>query len=642
MEKLIGLVAAPARTAAPTFAAHALNRAAQARGIALALETRSALGVQTPLSADQIGAASAVLIAADDPASIDEAPFAGKTIHRVSVDDAIRDADAVLARAAGRASDAAVATAFAQAANGAAPVGGAVSAASRAGAQAAGGAPAASLAAARSGVAEAPRAPIAASADARPLKIVAITSCPTGIAHTFMAAEGLAQGAQALGHAIHVETQGSVGAQNKLTDAQIAEADLVVIAADTQVDKSRFKGKRLYETGTKGAIGKGAALIGRAIVEARIEGGAAAGAGAGASALVDQVAAAKQARAAKAGGPYRHLMTGVSYMLPFVVAGGLLIALSFALGGIYAFDDAHKGTLAWSLFQIGAKSAFALIVPALSGYIAYSIADRPGITPGMVGGMLAASLNAGFLGGIVSGFLAGYAALLINRHLKLHRNLEGLKPVLIIPLLSTLIVGLLMIYVVGSPVAAALHALEGWLRSMQAGSAVVLGLILGGMMAVDMGGPVNKAAYAFSAGLIASHVYTPMAATMAAGMTPPLGIALATWLFRQRFGTEEREAGKAAAVLGIAFITEGAIPFAARDPMRVIPACIAGSAVTGAISMAAGAELKVPHGGIFVLPIPNAVTHLGVYALAIVVGTLVTAVAVGALKRTPQPAVART
>ncbi|AOJ04979.1 PTS fructose transporter subunit IIBC [Burkholderia mayonis] len=644
MKKLIGLVAAPARTAAPAFAAHALNRAAQARGIALALETRSALGVQTPLSADQIDAASAVLIAADDPASIDEAPFAGKTIHRVSVDDAIRDAHAVLARAAGCASEAAVADASAHAANGAAPVGGAVSAASRAEAQAVRGAPAASLAAARSGVAEAPRAPIAASADARPLKIVAITSCPTGIAHTFMAAEGLAQGAQALGHAIHVETQGSVGAQNKLTDAQIAEADLVVIAADTQVDKRRFKGKRLYETGTKGAIGKGAALIGRAIAEARIEGGAAAGAGAGAGApaLADQVAAAKQARAAKAGGPYRHLMTGVSYMLPFVVAGGLLIALSFALGGIYAFDDAHKGTLAWSLFQIGAKSAFALIVPALSGYLAYSIADRPGITPGMVGGMLAASLNAGFLGGIASGFLAGYAALLINRHLKLHRNLEGLKPVLIIPLLSTLIVGLLMIYVVGSPVAAALHALEGWLRSMQAGSAVVLGLILGGMMAVDMGGPVNKAAYAFSAGLIASHVYTPMAATMAAGMTPPLGIALATWLFRQRFGAEEREAGKAAAVLGIAFITEGAIPFAARDPMRVIPACIAGSAVTGAISMAAGAELKVPHGGIFVLPIPNAVTHLGVYALAIVVGTLVTAVAVGALKRTPQPAVAGT
>ncbi len=578
MEKLIGLVAAPEQVAAPVVAAQALSRAARARGtaLALALETRSVLGVETPLSAAQIEAARTVLIAADEGVSIDAAPFAGKTIVRVTLDDAIREADAVLARAADGARH---------------------------------------------------ETQAASAAPAKVLRIVAITSCPTGIAHTFMAAEGLAQGAQALGHEIHVETQGSVGAQNPLTDAQIAAADLVVIAADTQVDKSRFRGKRLYETGTKSAIGKGAALLERAWAEARVEGDAPA------RPLADQVAATKQARAAQAGGPYRHLMTGVSFMLPFVVAGGLLIALSFALGGIYAFDDAHRGTLAWALFQIGAKSAFALIVPALSGYIAYSIADRPGIAPGMVGGMLAASLGAGFLGGIVSGFLAGYAALLINRHLKLHRNLEGLKPVLIIPLLSTLIVGLLMIYVVGTPVAVALHALEEWLRSMQAGSALTLGLILGAMMAFDMGGPINKAAYAFSVGLIASHVYTPMAATMAAGMTPPLGIALATWLFRARFSPEEREAGNAAAVLGIAFITEGAIPFAARDPMRVIPACVAGSAAGGAISMVAGAELKVPHGGIFVLPIPNAVSHLGLYAVAILAGTLVTAVAVGAFKR---------
>jgi PTS system fructose-specific IIC component len=357
------------------------------------------------------------------------------------------------------------------------------------------------------------------------------------------------------------------------------------------------------------------------------------------AALADQVAAAKKQRSAKSSGPYRHLMTGVSFMLPFVVAGGLLIAISFALGGIYAFDDAHKGTLAWALFQIGAKSAFALIVPVLSGYIAYSIADRPGITPGMVGGMLAASLGAGFLGGIISGFLAGYTALLISRKLKLHRNLEGLKPVLIIPLVSTLVVGLLMIYVVGTPVATALHGLENWLRSMQTGSAVTLGLLLGAMMAFDMGGPVNKAAYAFSTGLIASQVYTPMAAAMAAGMTPPLGIALATWVFRNRFVLDEREAGNAAAVLGMAFITEGAIPFAARDPMRIIPACVVGSAITGAISMAAGVELKVPHGGIFVLPIPNAVTHLGMYVVAIAVGTVVTALAVGLLKR-PLSAVA--
>jgi len=591
MDKLIGLVSSPQRSASPMVAAQALNRAAQKRGASLAVETRSALGVHEPLNAAQIDAAHAVLIAADAGERVDETPFAGKTIHRISLDDAIREADAVLARVA-------------------ASVG-----------------------------ADASRNAAAAQTATRALKIVAITSCPTGIAHTFMAAEGLAQGAKSLGHDIHVETQGSVGAQNTLSDEQIAAADLVVIAADTQVDKSRFRGKRLYETGTKGAIGKGAALIERAIAEATVD-GAAQSAGAGGGALADQVAAAKKQRSAKSSGPYRHLMTGVSFMLPFVVAGGLLIAISFALGGIYAFDDAHKGTLAWALFQIGAKSAFALMVPVLSGYIAYSIADRPGITPGMVGGMLAASLGAGFLGGIISGFLAGYTALLISRKLKLHRNLEGLKPVLIIPLVSTLVVGLLMIYVVGTPVATALHGLENWLRSMQTGSAVTLGLLLGAMMAFDMGGPVNKAAYAFSTGLIASQVYTPMAAAMAAGMTPPLGIALATWIFRNRFVTDEREAGNAAAVLGMAFITEGAIPFAARDPMRIIPACVIGSAITGAISMASSVELKVPHGGIFVLPIPNAVTHLAMYVVAIAAGTIVTALAVGLLKRPVEAAAA--
>ncbi|MGE8508962.1 MAG: PTS fructose-like transporter subunit IIB [Paraburkholderia terricola] len=591
MDKLIGLVSSPQRSASPMVAAQALNRAAQKRGASLAVETRSALGIHEPLNAEQIDAAHAVLIAADAGERVDETPFAGKTIHRISLDDAIREADAVLARVA-------------------ASVG-----------------------------ADASRNAAAAQTSPRALKIVAITSCPTGIAHTFMAAEGLAQGAKSLGHDINVETQGSVGAQNTLSDEQIAAADLVVIAADTQVDKSRFRGKRLYETGTKGAIGKGAALIERAIAEATVD-GAAQSAGAGGGALAGQVAAAKKQRSAKSSGPYRHLMTGVSFMLPFVVAGGLLIAISFALGGIYAFDDAHKGTLAWALFQIGAKSAFVLMVPVLSGYIAYSIADRPGITPGMVGGMLAASLGAGFLGGIISGFLAGYTALLISRKLKLHRNLEGLKPVLIIPLVSTLVVGLLMIYVVGTPVATALHGLENWLRSMQTGSAVTLGLLLGAMMAFDMGGPVNKAAYAFSTGLIASQVYTPMAAAMAAGMTPPLGIALATWIFRNRFVTDEREAGNAAAVLGMAFITEGAIPFAARDPMRIIPACVIGSAITGAISMASSVELKVPHGGIFVLPIPNAVTHLAMYVVAIAAGTIVTALAVGLLKRPVEAAAA--
>lgn len=456
-------------------------------------------------------------------------------------------------------------------------------------------------------------------------RIVAITSCPTGIAHTFMAAEALTQAASALGHPIHVETQGSVGAQNTLSADAIAQADIVLIAADTQVDLSRFEGKRVFRSGTKAAIHDGQALIRRALAEAAIaapSGQVQADAGANAT-------PAEQQRT----GPYKHLMTGVSFMLPFVVAGGILIALAFAVGGIYAADDAARGTLGWALFQIGAKSAFALMVPALAGYIAYSVANRPGIAPGMVGGMLAASLGAGFLGGIVAGFVAGYGTSALNRWLRLPRNLDGLKPVLILPVLGSLLTGLVMLYVVGAPVATLLASLTAWLRGMQGANAVPLGALLGGMMAFDMGGPVNKAAYAFSTGLIGSQVYTPMAATMAAGMTPPLGIALAAWLLPSRFTGEERQAARATAVLGLAFISEGAIPYAARDPLRVIPALVTGSACAGALSMLFGVELRVPHGGAFVLPIPNAVTHLGGYVVALVAGTVLTAVLLALLKR---------
>ncbi|KMN83402.1 PTS fructose transporter subunit IIBC [Chromobacterium sp. LK11] len=476
--------------------------------------------------------------------------------------------------------------------------------------------------------ADAVRRAAALSAPAgKALRIVAVTSCPTGIAHTFMAAEGLSQAAQALGHAIRVETQGSVGAQSALSAGEIAEADLVLIAADTQVELSRFHGKRLFQSGTKAAINDGQALLRRAIAEA-------------APHQPEAADAAPEKAASERSGPYKHLMTGVSFMLPFVTAGGIMIALAFALGGIYAFDDANKGTLAWALFQIGAKSAFALMVPILAGYIAYSIANRPGIAPGMVGGMLAASLGSGFLGGIIAGFIAGYGTDWLNRKIQLGRNLDGLKPVLILPVLGSLLVGLLMIYVIGGPVAALLGMLTEALKSLQGSSALVLGAIIGAMMAFDMGGPVNKAAYAFSTGLIASQVYTPMAAAMAAGMTPPLGIALATKLFADRFSADEREAGKAAGVLGLAFISEGAIPFAARDPLRVIPALMLGSAVAGAISMLAGAELKVPHGGVFVLPIPNAVSHLGFYLLALLAGTVITAIALRALKKPAQAAAA--
>jgi len=323
-------------------------------------------------------------------------------------------------------------------------------------------------------------------------------------------------------------------------------------------------------------------------------------------------------------------MTGVSFMIPFVVAGGILIALSFVFG-IEAFKQ--PGTLAAALMEIGGGSAFALMVPVLSGYIAYSIADRPGIAPGMVGGILASKVGAGFLGGIVSGFLAGYLAAWLVRSIRLPRTMEGLKPVLIVPVVATGVTGLLMIYVIGSPLQAVMTGLTNWLQGLSGGNAVLLGLILGAMMAFDMGGPVNKAAYTFATGLLASQVYTPMAAVMAAGMTPPLGLALATWLAPKKFTPEEREAGKAAAVLGISFITEGAIPFAAADPLRVIPSIMAGSAVTGALSMAFGATLRAPHGGIFVLPIPGVVGNLGLYALSILIGAVITAAVVVVLKQ---------
>lgn len=461
-------------------------------------------------------------------------------------------------------------------------------------------------------------------------RIVAITSCPTGIAHTFMAAEGLQAAAEALGHTIRVETQGSVGARDTLTAAEIAAADIVLIAADTGVDRARFAGKRVYATNTKAAIRDGQGLIGTALAEAQRQ-----AAGGAVDAGVDAAAEARPEAAERRAGAYKHLMTGVSFMLPFVVAGGLLIALAFAVGGIDAMAPDHAGTLGYALGQIGAKAAFALIVPALAGYIAYSIADRPGIAPGMIGGMLAANLQAGFLGGIAAGFIAGYTARFLNTHIRLPRNLEGLKPVLILPLLATTITGLLMIYVVGVPVAAVLSALTTWLKGMQGASALVLGLVLGGMMALDMGGPINKAAYASAAALLSSGVDAPMAAVMLGGMTPPLGLALATRLFPARFTQAEREAGGAAAVLGAAFITEGAIPFAAADPLRVIPSLVAGSAVAGALALTLGVTLKVPHGGLFVLPIPNAVTNLPGAVLALAAGTLVTALTVGLIKKRP-------
>jgi len=453
---------------------------------------------------------------------------------------------------------------------------------------------------------------------AGPKRIVAVTACPTGVAHTFMAAEAIEAEAKKRGWWVKVETRGSVGAGNAITADEVAAADLVIVAADIEVDLNKFAGKPLYRTSTGLALKKTRQELDKALVEAEpfspIKTGS------------QETAKNKESGS----GPYRHLLTGVSYMLPMVVAGGLCIALSFVFG-IKAFEV--KGTLAAALMQIGGGSAFALMVPVLAGFIAFSIADRPGLTPGLIGGMLAVSLGSGFLGGIIAGFLAGYVAKLISSQLHLPKSMEALKPILIIPLLASLVTGLVMIYVVGTPVAKIMEWLTHWLQSLGTANAVLLGAILGAMMCTDMGGPVNKASYAFGVALLSSSVYAPMAAIMAAGMVPPLAMGFATMLARNKFAQSEREGGKAALVLGLCFITEGAIPFAARDPMRVLPCCIAGGALTGALSMAFGAKLMAPHGGLFVLLIPGAITPVLLYLLAIIAGTLLAGVSYALLKR---------
>lgn len=454
-------------------------------------------------------------------------------------------------------------------------------------------------------------------------RIVAITACPTGVAHTFMAAEAIESEAKKRGWWVKVETRGSVGAGNAITPEEVAAADLVIVAADIEVDLDKFAGKPMYRTSTGLALKKTAQELDKAQAEAEV------------FQPQQRGNAAPAAKKKEGNGPYRHLLTGVSYMLPMVVAGGLCIALSFVFG-IKAFEV--KGTLAAALMQIGGGSAFALMVPVLAGFIAFSIADRPGLTPGLIGGMLAVSTGAGFLGGIIAGFLAGYVARAISSKLCLPQSMEALKPILIIPLVASLITGLIMIYVVGTPVAKIMEGLTHWLQSLGTANAVLLGAILGGMMCTDMGGPVNKAAYAFGVALLSSSVYAPMAAIMAAGMVPPLAMGLATLLARRKFPKSEQEGGKAALVLGLCFITEGAIPFAARDPMRVLPCCIAGGALTGALSMAFGAKLMAPHGGLFVLLIPGAISPVLLYLVAIAAGTLLAGVAYALLKRAEVPA----
>lgn len=447
---------------------------------------------------------------------------------------------------------------------------------------------------------------------------VAVTACPTGVAHTFMAAEALQQGAAKLGYRIQVETQGSVGAKNILTDEAIAAADIVILATDIEVNTDRFVGKRVYRCGTGFALKQTDKAFAEAITEAKLL----------ESSKQNSQKANPEANKEKTG-VYKHLLTGVSFMLPMVVAGGLLIALSLCFG-LNAAEQA--GSLAAVLKQIGA-AAFSLMVPMLAGYIAYSIADRPGLAPGLVGGLIATQLNAGFLGGIVAGFLAGYIALFLAKKIKLPTSLEALKPILIVPLLGTLSVGLIMFYVVGHPVAQIFEMMKDFLNNMGTTNAVLMGIVLASMMCIDLGGPINKAAYAFTVGLLTTNTYMPMAATMAGGMVPAIGMAIATLLAKQKFNQSERDAGKAAFVLGLCFISEGAIPFAAKDPIRVIPACIAGGAVTGALVALFHCELVTPHGGIFVLLIPNAISHAWLYLAAIAIGSGITGVIYALLKR---------
>lgn len=594
MAKLIAITGSNRGVAHTRMAAESLRMTARSLGHELELETLGGDACLV-LEPEHISKADAAIVASD--LFVDVRRFDGRPIHTTSIAEAIRHPREVIAKALGQPSSSGTDI----------PVGIPRSVSAVDGPS--------------SGIPLDTDRNVCAT-EIKAKSIVAITACPTGIAHTFMAAAALKKGAATLGHTIHVETQGSVGAKNTLAPEQIAAADAVVIAADTAVDLSRFAGKRLHQTSTKAALHDGAHVIGEALKSPAPAAG---------SNLADNVEQLKTQRSAKRSGPYKHLMTGVSHMLPFVTAGGLIIALAFAVGGVDAAK--HPGTLGAALMQIGGGAAYQLYVAVLAAFIAYSIADRPGLTSGLVGGLLATQLGAGFLGGIAAGFLAGYVTKGIDRATPLPPSLAGLKPVLILPLFSTLIVGLLMVFFAGPWLKQVTDGLAHWLGSMQTGSAVLLGLIVGAMMAFDMGGPVNKAAYAFAIGLLAAGQGGPIAAAVAAGMTPPLGLALATMIARRSFDAEERDAGKVAAVLGLSFITEGAIPFAAKDPFRIIPSIVAGSATTGALVMAFRSTIAVPHGGVFILLIPNAATQVAGFAVAIAAGTLVTAMCVIAAKR---------
>ncbi|NLP52238.1 PTS fructose transporter subunit IIABC [Bacillus sp. RO1] len=448
--------------------------------------------------------------------------------------------------------------------------------------------------------------------------ILAVTACPTGIAHTYMAADALKHKAKELGLELKVETNGSSGVKNQLTQEEIDNASGIIVAADKQVEMDRFNGKKVIQVPVAQAIRKPEELLLKAN---RGEGETYKGSG-------NFVSEGKKGRS----GFYKHLMSGVSNMLPFVVGGGILIAISFMFGINAANpDDPSYHWFAEALMTIGGGNAFYLMIPVLAGFIAMSIADRPGFAAGMVGGLIAYTGEAGFLGGLIAGFLAGYLVLGLKKVFSgLPASLEGIKPVLLYPLFGIFFTGMIMLQLV-TPLKAFNQGLTSWLGGLGSGNLVVLGIILGAMMAIDMGGPINKAAFTFGIAMIDAGNYAPHAAIMAGGMVPPLGLALATTIFKNKFNKQEREAGKTCYIMGASFITEGAIPFAAADPLRVIPSVVVGSAIAGALTMLFGIGLPAPHGGLFVIPIVTG--GIFMYVLAIIIGAAVTAVMVGLLKK---------
>ena len=462
--------------------------------------------------------------------------------------------------------------------------------------------------------------------------IVAVTACPTGIAHTYMAAEAIEKKAKELGYQVKVETRGSGGAKNVPTDDEIAKAAGVIVACDTNVPTDRFDGKKVIECQVSDGINKAEELI------KRIASG---------DAPVFKASGKKEASHSSVGGKesighqiYKHLMNGVSHMLPFVVGGGILIAIAFLIDGfsvdlnsLPADQRANFGTItqAAALFKGIGGTAFGFMLPILAGFIAMSIADRPGLAVGFVGGSIAANGTSGFLGALVAGFVAGYIVLLLKKVFsKLPESLDGMKPVLLYPLLGIFLVGVIMQFVVEPPIGALNTAINNGLNGLNGASAVVLGVLLGGMMSVDMGGPVNKAAYVFGTASIAAGNYNIMAAVMIGGMVPPIAIALATIFFKNKFTAEERKAGPTNFIMGLSFITEGAIPFAASDPLHVLPACVVGSAVAGGLSMAFGCTLMAPHGGIFVVP---TIGNPLMYLVALVIGSFIACGLLGLLKK---------